>query len=191
MVSAQDWKTANLVKCADADGMDADHVAAVEALASLLEGDMTPADAAESITTTYAASVKFTEGPFQVGSWKTNKVYEFWGLFMSDAIRSFGSADNQERLFKLLVEISRQPDLEDNDGIAVKDVDLDTYWLDLPGWGDCFSDATLCKWISYVTQFYLLTEYDSLHSSSCEQRSITCKETAVAERDEVRSHVAQ
>ena len=174
MISAQDWKTANLVKCADADGIDADHVAAVEALASLLEGHMTPADAAQAITTVYAGSVKMAEGPFKEDSWPSNKVYRFWGVFMSNAIQHFGSAEDQERLFKLLVEISRRPDLEDDDGIVVRDMDLDTYWIDLPDWVDCFSDATLCEWISYVTQSYLLTEYDSLHSSSCEQRSVTC-----------------
>ncbi|GAB7325712.1 hypothetical protein MBLNU13_g09679t1 [Cladosporium sp. NU13] len=134
MISAQDWKTANLVRCEDADGIDADHVAAVEALASLLEGDMTPADAAQCITTTYAASVKVAEGPFKANSWKINKVYKFWRVFMSNAIRSFGSAEDQERLFKLLVEISRQPDLEDDDGIVIGDLYLDPYWIDLPAY---------------------------------------------------------
>lgn len=59
MLSVQDWKAA---KCANADNVD--HIRAIEALASQLEGNMTPVDAAKEITTAYKGSLKATKGGF-------------------------------------------------------------------------------------------------------------------------------
>jgi hypothetical protein len=140
MVSVQDWKT---VKCAETE--DADHIRAIEALASLLEGNTSPSDAAKAITKTYEASLKAIEGSSKKGLWYNTKVHQFWGIYMSNAIRSFGSAQDHERLFELLVEISGQDNLEDYDGIVMTSIDHKTFWVDLPGWGRHFVDDGLCK----------------------------------------------
>jgi hypothetical protein len=146
MISVQDWKTAK-----SAIAYDTDHAEAVKALASLLEGHITPTDAAEPITRAYAASVKAIQGPPKQAPWGINKLAEFWRVFMSDAIRSFGSPEQHERLFELLMEISRLPDLEDDDGMVVVTSDRKTYWVDLPDFDGCFAHAGLRKSTSYVT----------------------------------------
>ena len=143
MISVQDWKTA---KCADTK--DTDHTKAIEALTSLLEGDTFPSDAAKAITKTYEASLKVFRRPWKDPHRYHNKVTEFWVLYMSNAIRSFGSAEEHERLFELLVEISRQPDLEDDDGMVVKSIDHKTFWVDLPGWAYEAENSASCMSIS-------------------------------------------
>lgn len=142
MVSVQDWKAAQYVSPDDTA-----HVAAIEALASLLEGNMTPADAAQSITTTYAASVKAMQRQI---SWHTNDVADFWKVFMTNASRCFGGAEEHERFYELLIEISRQPDLEDDDSFVVTS-NSKTYWVDLPFFDGCFAHAGLGKLTSNFT----------------------------------------
>ena len=145
MISVQDWKTAK-----SAIAYDTDHAEAVTALASLLEGHITPTDAAESITRAYTASVKVIQGPPKEAPWDINKLAEFWRVFVANAIRSFGTAEQHERLFELLMEISRQPDLEDDDGMVVVTSDRKTYWVDLPDFDGCFAHAGLRKLTIYV-----------------------------------------
>jgi hypothetical protein len=100
MVSVQDWKAA---RCETTE--DTDHIRAIEALASLLEGDTSPSDAAKAITGAYEASLKAIEGASREGLWYNNKVHHFWGIYMANAVRCFGSAVNHECLYELLVEI--------------------------------------------------------------------------------------
>lgn len=140
MISVQDWKTS---KCAKTE--DTDHIKAIEALASLLEGNISAADAAQSITTAYTASLKATKGGDNHNSWYEAKVAQFWGSYMSDAIACFGATDVQARSISLLVEISKLPDLKDDDGVVVKTIHHQTFWSDLPGWGRHFASAGLCE----------------------------------------------
>lgn len=140
MVSAQDWKTKLYL------GPDDDvHVEAIEALASLLEGNVTPADAALKITKTYEASIKAVNGSSKEALYHDTRLHEFWSGYMSNAIRRFGGAEEQERLFELLVEISSLPDLMDDDGMVVKSDYRTTFWVDLPGWQFHFVDTGLCE----------------------------------------------
>ena len=155
MISVQDWKTA---KCAEAD--DADHIRAIEALASLLEGNMTPADAAVKITKTYEASIKVINGSPRKALINDTKLHDFWGAYMSNAIRCFGGAEEHERLFALLVEISSLPDLMDDDGMVVQSDYCTTFWVDLPGWNFCFVDVGLCEYGSCTTYLCLLIRCD-------------------------------
>ena len=142
MVSVQDWKTA---KCEETD--DADHIRAIEALASLLEDNMSPADAARSITSAYATILKATKGASESdhNSWYETKVSKFWSFYMSDAIKCFGSTEAQGQLISLLSEISGLPDLEDDDGVVVRTKHHQTFWSDLPDWDRQFTSAALCK----------------------------------------------
>lgn len=140
MISVQDWKTS---KCAITE--DTDHVKAIEALASLLGGNIFPADAAKSITTAYAASLKATKGGDNHNSWYETKVAQFWGSDMFDAIACYGGTDVQARLISLLVEISKLPDLKDDHGVVVKTIHHQTFRSDLPGWGRHFASAGLGK----------------------------------------------
>lgn len=140
MTSVQDWKTA---RCAKTE--DTDHIQAIEALASLIEGDISPADAAQSITSAYAASLKATKrvsGPYR---WYDTKLSTFWASYMSNAIGCFGSDEAHARLTSLLVEISELPDLKDDDGVVVKIDHHQTFWSDLPGWGFRFANTGLCE----------------------------------------------
>ena len=191
MVSVQDWKTAECAKVDDDD--DSDHIEAIEALASLLEGDITSTDAAKTITKTYEASLMSTEGRWKQPHWHISKVHDFWSRYMFDAIRSFGSAEEHERLFQLLIEISRQPDLEDYGGMVVSIHDK-VFWSDLPGW-ECFPDEGLCKSIFLITQSCLLTEHDRLsirsEISSWRERIVPRSKLEVFDWDKVRSYVAQ
>lgn len=140
MTSVQDWKTA---KCAKTE--DSDHITAVEALASLLEGNITPADAAQSIATAYTASLKATKRVSGPNRWYDTKLPAFWASYMSNAIECFGSDEVHARLTSLLVEISKLPDLKDDDGVVVKTNRHQTFWSDLPGWGFRFAKTGLCK----------------------------------------------
>lgn len=144
MISVQNWKIA---RCAETE--DTDHIRAIDALASLLEGDTSPSEAAEAITKTYGPSLKAIEGPWKDPHWYHNKVTEFWVLYMSNAIRSFGSTEEHERLFELLIEISRQPDLEDDDGMVVKSIHHKTFWVDLPGWAGQVANTVSGKSLSH------------------------------------------
>ena len=146
MVSIQDWKT---TECAQID--DSDHVEAIETLASLLEGDITPTDAAKMITKTYEASLKAIEGFWKDEHYHITKVHDFWSRYMTGTIRSFGSAEERERLFELLIEISRQPDLEDHDGMVMKSIDQKIFWSDLPGWNDPSDAGLFSKSIPLLT----------------------------------------
>ena len=146
MVSVQDWKAA---KCAKAD--DADHIRTIEALASLLEDDISPADAALSITTAYATLLKATKGGSVREFWYETKVSQFWRDYLSDAIQCFGSTEVQDRLISLLSEISKLPDLKDDDGVVVKTIDHETFWSDLPDWDYQFARTALCK-LHYADQ---------------------------------------
>jgi hypothetical protein len=138
--SVKEWKKA---KCAKTD--DTEHLQAIETLSSLLEGETTPADAAQSITTAYAVSLKATKGGSDYNSWYETKVATFWASYMSDAIAYFGSAVVQDQLICLLVEISKVPDLKDDDGVVIKNIHHQTFWSDLPGWDRQFVSAGLCK----------------------------------------------
>lgn len=140
MISVQDWKTTKYAKTDDTD-----HIRAIEALASLLEGNISPTSAAQSITTAYEASLKETKGCSDRNLWCENKVSVFWESYMSDAISCFGSTQEQARLASLLLEISKLPDLKDHDGNVVKSIYNQTFWSDLPGWGWHFPSAGLCK----------------------------------------------
>jgi hypothetical protein len=140
MVSVQDWKAA---QCAKTD--DTDHIRAIEALASLLEGQTTPADAAQSITTAYAASLKAIKEDSGPSRWLSTKLSKFWANYMSIAIQCFGSTEVDARLTSLLVEISKLPDLSDEDGVVVKTNYDQIFWSDLPGWGFRFANTGLCK----------------------------------------------
>ena len=109
---------------------DPDHHRAIDALALLLDGEASPADTAKRITTTYEASLKAANGPTRID--ESNQVQIFWALWMCEAIRRFDGASR--RLADLLVEISRCPDVETDDGLPKKHADGSVYWRDLPGW---------------------------------------------------------
>jgi len=140
MVSVQDWKTTKCAKAADTD-----HIRAIEALASLLEGNISPTSAAQSIATAYTASLKATKGCSDRNLWCENKVSVFWASHMSDAIACFGSTEEQVRLASLLLEISKLPDLKDDDGDVLKSRYNQIFWSDLPGWGLHFASTALCE----------------------------------------------
>lgn len=140
MESVQDWRNTERAATEDAD-----HLRAIDAVASLLEGEASPAQAAEVITTTYESSLLETFGrPWELKT--DDKVSYFWAGYMSGAARTFGSAQSRERLVNLLVEISKRPDLEDADGFVITGINVDgVYWRDLPAWGRNFTSDGLCK----------------------------------------------
>lgn len=140
MISAQDWKATKSAKTNDTD-----QVRAIEALASLLEGSIPPASAAQSIAMAYTASLKATKGCSDRNLWCENKVSEFWSYYMSDAISCFGSTEEHARLTSLLFEISKLPDLKDDDGVVVKSRYDQIFWSDVPGWDPQFASTALCK----------------------------------------------
>lgn len=125
---------------------DDDHLQANEALALLLKGDASPAATAKIITEIYKPSLQAGQGIPTHHLWYKNKVYEFFGDFLSIVIREFGSTEVQARLIDLLVEISRQPDLTYADGSLISEScgeKVEMFWKDLPGWSFCFTEDGL------------------------------------------------
>jgi hypothetical protein len=122
-----------------------DHLQANEALVLLLKGEASPAKTARTITAVYEPSLKAGQGIPTDHLWYKNKVFEFWGLTFSAIVREFGSAEEQERLIDLLVEISRQPDLTYADGSPIVERNGEVYWKDLPGWNFGFTEDGLRK----------------------------------------------
>jgi hypothetical protein len=118
---------------------DPDHHRAIDALALLIDGKASPADTAKQITTTYEGSLKAADGPTRTD--ESNKVHAFWALWMCEAIRRFDGASRS--LADLLVEISRSPDVEADDGLPKKHTDGSVYWRDLPGWSFEFTEHGL------------------------------------------------
>jgi hypothetical protein len=129
---------------------DPDHHRAIDALALLLDGKAAPADTAKRITTTYEDSLKVVTGPTRLD--ESNKVHTFWALWLCEAIRRFGGATR--RLADLLVEISRCPDVETDDGLPKKHSDGSVYWRDLPSWPFDFGQHGLRKLSPGVAQPY-------------------------------------
>jgi hypothetical protein len=118
---------------------DSDHHRAIDALALLVDGKASPADTARQITTAYEDSLKAADGPTRTD--ESNKVHTFWALWMCEAIRRFDGATR--RLADLLVEISRSPDVETDDGLPKNHMDGSVYWRDLPGWSFEFTEHGL------------------------------------------------
>lgn len=122
---------------------DADHLQANVALALFLEGEVSTAETAKTITTIYEPSLQAGQGIPNDHLWYKTKVHEFWGESLSTIIREFGSAEAQARLIDLLVEISRQPDLTYADGTPIVELNGEMYWKDLPGWSFGFTEDGL------------------------------------------------
>lgn len=138
---------------------DPDHMRALEALVRLLKNDVSPLDAAKEITAAYEISLKVPLPVPRKNTLYYNKVCDFWALYMSDAIRIFGSIGERERLCQLLTEISRQPDVLDDNGFPVKGYDRDgVYWSDLPAWHLMFGMHCLGKCSLHIHHEYLLME---------------------------------
>lgn len=137
MASVRDWKDSVL-----AQTQDPDHIQTAEALAELLDGTSSPADIAERITSVYEPPPEMREEWFHEG--QSQKVIEFWGIHMSDAIRAFGDSVIQDRLIALLVDMSKQPDVKNPDGSS-KGGPGSTYWRDLPDWESQFFHYSLSE----------------------------------------------
>lgn len=112
---------------------DLDHLEAADALGALLSGETIPEDTAKIITMIYEVSLKKSNESTYMN--QDNKPFYFWGHHMCGAIRCFSSDGVQEqRLFDLLEEISKQPDVTTSSGFVKKHDDSQVYWRDLPGW---------------------------------------------------------
>lgn len=157
MVSVQEWKNGVL-----AQTQDADHIKTAEALAELLEGSSSPADIAKIITTVYEPPPETRRDCSHAG--ENKKVTEFWVTHMTDAISLFGDVDTQDRLLALLVEMSKQPDVRNPDGVLKGAGGCAIYWRDLPEWEWQFSNYGLSKSRSFLVDRRLLTRHLSLQS---------------------------
>jgi hypothetical protein len=124
---------------------DPDHLRATEALASLVEGESSPADTAKIITTTYVSSLRSDRSVPKGDRWSYSKFHEFWGRTFSDFVRHHSGGEAQGPLINLLAEVSRQPDLKYEDGSVVTTDAGQVYWRDLPGWIFHFADEGLRK----------------------------------------------
>lgn len=147
LLTVQDW-----AKTMHTETQDSDHGQAIDALASMLKDEASPADTAKTITAAYerflkgkptATTTEADGGP--------NKVVHFWVFNMCDAIRNLGNPSSTERLVELLCSISKQPDVHSSDESVVKHKESSgqesVYWRDLPGWISNFMDQCLCKWV--------------------------------------------
>lgn len=123
---------------------DPKHIQAVEALALLLENKASPPETARSITTTYEPTVRAMVARASGSDSYHNKLYSFWALYFCGTVQTFGNIDTHERLIDLLVEISRQPDLLDEDGEPVTGYRDSVYWSDVPDWNRAFVEDGLC-----------------------------------------------
>lgn len=90
-----------------------DHLDAITALATSLNGSEPPGAVAAMIKKAYGSHVE------------QGKVQVFWGMFC-DAVRTFGPA--QSRLVDLLYEMSNQSDVVASDGSSAKDSDSMICW---------------------------------------------------------------
>jgi hypothetical protein len=138
MDSVEDYIQKVREHCSEPDDLQAN-----EALALLLKGEASPAETAKIITAIYEPSLKAGQGTPTGHLYYKNKVWEFWGLSLSEVIREFGSAEMQARLFDLLVEISRQPNLTYADGSPIVEGSGEVYWKDLPGWSFALTEDVL------------------------------------------------
>jgi hypothetical protein len=138
MDSVKDWKKAVL---AHTEGPD--HVQAADVLAIMLNGEASPGDTAKCITKIYETELKSKNESTYMHD--EQQVTYFWTYHMCMAICTFGSVDVQERLFDLLVAISKQPDVKTPDGSVKKYHDCDVCWRDVPGWSYNFAVQALCK----------------------------------------------
>lgn len=138
MVSMEDYKKAAL-----RDSEDPVHVDAADAMILMLKGEVGPEDTAKRITKIYETELKSNnESPNMVDE---EQVTYFWTYLMCNAILTFGGAELHERLFDLLVAISKRPDVKTPNGSVKKYCNHDVYWRDVPGWVLNFSTQALCK----------------------------------------------
>ena len=154
MVSVQEWRNSVL-----AQTQDFGHIKTAEALAELLEDSSSPAVIAKKITTIYEPPPESREELFHEG--QNQKVIDFWGIHMHEAISKFGDSPVQERLVALLVDMSKQPDVKHPDG-SVKGGVGSTYWRDLPNWEWQFSQHGLGKLRKRPTSLHRLIQYASI-----------------------------
>jgi hypothetical protein len=120
LATVQDWTKSRRDQLTASD-----YLAAIDALAMLLDGSESPSATAATITRAYS---HYVEQPLKNSD--SDRVQRFWGIFC-DAARTFGSA--QSRLIGLLHEISMQPDMKTTDGSLAKAPNGRIYWRDLPG----------------------------------------------------------
>lgn len=126
-LTVQEWRSEQRAATADED-----HYQAMEALTSLLEGEISANEAAKTITDVYGALIgKETR---MTTDDDILKICDFWDFYMLDAIEIFGTAIAQERLASLLVEMSRQPDMKTPDGYVKEHGNGEVWWRDLPKW---------------------------------------------------------
>jgi hypothetical protein len=138
MGSMEEYRKASLK-----DSEDPVHVEAADAMILMLKGEAGPEDTAKRITEIYNTELKSSnESPYMNDEVPVNY---FWNYLMCGAICDFGSAELHERLFDLLVAISRQPDVKTPNGSLKKYCNIDVYWRDLPGWSLAFSTQATCK----------------------------------------------
>jgi hypothetical protein len=112
----------------------ADHLSAINTIATCLNGSESPNAVAVMITAIYV------EKPVKNGD--SNRVQDFW-IILCDAARIFGST--QSRLIDPVHEISTQPDVYATDGSLAKDPNGMVYWRDVPGLSYALCDDALCS----------------------------------------------
>lgn len=126
-LTVQEWRSEQRAATADKD-----HYQAMEALTSLLEGEISADEAAETITDIYSAELRKESRMTDEND--CLKICHFWDFYLLDAIEIFGTAEAQERMASLLVEMSRQPDVRTPDGSVKKHDNGEVWWRDLPKW---------------------------------------------------------
>jgi hypothetical protein len=111
---------------------DNDHLQAADAFELLLNGEADADDTARSITMIYEADFKRYKG-WTYGDCH-NKANDFFLYQMCGAVSSFGSAEIQQRLIDLLVEIRKQPDSKTPGSSVTMHNGNEVYWRDVSGW---------------------------------------------------------
>lgn len=138
MASIEDWKRA-----VPTHSEDPVHAEAADAMALMLKGEVGPEDTAKRIAEIYGTELKSNNDSPDMND--EEQVNYFWTYLMCDAIFTFSSAEQHERLFDLLVAISKQPDVKTPNGSVKKYCDHDVYWRDLPGWSLSFATQASCE----------------------------------------------
>lgn len=142
-------------KAAFKDSDDPVHVGAADAMILMLKGEAGPEDTAKRITKIYETELKSNNESPDMNY--EEQVNYFWTYLLCSAIFMFDSAEQHERLFDLLVAISKQPDVKTPNGSVKKYCGRAVYWRDLPGWSLAFATQATCASTLPVLLITLLT----------------------------------
>jgi hypothetical protein len=107
----------------------------MDAIAKLLESLATPVETARAITEIYRPSLEANVH---------DKLDNFWVLCLCDAVRTFGSESDRQKLLDLLDEIAKQFDVKGSDGAIQMTTAGKVYWRDLPHWQFNLCEYGLC-----------------------------------------------